>query len=182
MAAGAPHGLRAQVTKVLEPVVAAAGCDLEDVTVSPAGRRTVVRVVVDADGGITLDRLAEVSRALSEALDRAETAGGGPVGQTPYTLEVTSPGVDRPLTLPRHWRRNVGRLVTVAVSEAEGDRSVTGRVLEATDDGVTLDVDGVEHQVPYGRLGSGSVQVEFSRPRAATGTGAASPAPEGDEE
>jgi ribosome maturation factor RimP len=140
-----------RVRPVLEPVVTAAGYDLEDVNVTAAGRRSVVRVVVDRDGGVDLDAVAEVSRAVSDALDAAES-----LGSSPYVLEVTSPGVDRPLTLPRHWRRNIGRLVQA------GER--TGRIVAADDDGVTLDIAGEQQTVGYPALGAGQVQVEFSRP------------------
>ena len=136
----------------LAPVVTAAGYDLEDVSVTAAGKRSLVRVIVDADGGIDLDAVAEVSRAVSDALDEDAFSG-------PFTLEVTSPGVDRPLTEPRHWRRAQGRLVRVRVGEQE----LTGRVTGATDDGVVLDVDGAAREVGYAQLGSGKVQIEFNR-------------------
>src|SRR3954471_22234941 len=110
----------------IEPVVGAAGYDLEELVVTPAGRRSVVRVVVDRDAGVTLDDIAEVSRAVSAALDEND----GELGRAPYVLEVTSPGVDRPLTEPRHWRRNTGRLVTVAVGPAGSAEQVTAWVLE----------------------------------------------------
>lgn len=140
----------ASLRPLVEPVVTAAGYDLEDVAVSSAGRRSVVRVVVDRDGGIDLDAVADVSRAVSEALDATNA-----FGDSAYTLEVTSPGVDRPLTEPRHWRRNIGRLV-----EFDGTK---GRVLEATDDGVAVEVDGDTRQIAYADLGTGKVIVEFSR-------------------
>ena len=114
---------RQRVRQALEPVIARAGFDLEDVEVVPAGRRSVVRVVVDRDGGVDLDAVADISRDISAALDEDPVTG-----DAPYTLEVTSPGVDRPLTEPRHWRRAVGRLVSVDVRE--GGR-LTGRVLDA---------------------------------------------------
>jgi ribosome maturation factor RimP len=141
---------RDRVRSALEPVVSAAGFDLEDVTVTAAGRRSVVRVVVDRDGGVDLDAVAEVSRVVSEALDDSSITG-----DAPFTLEVTSPGVDRPLVEPRHWRRAVGRLVSTG--------SFTGRVVAASDDAVTLSVDGNERIVPYADLGPGRVQVEFDR-------------------
>jgi ribosome maturation factor RimP len=146
---------RQRVHDALAPVVAAAGYDLEDVSVTAAGRRSVVRVIVDRDGGIDLDAVAEVSRSVSDALDASDV-----MGQAPYVLEVTSPGVDRPLTEPRHWRRAAGRLVRVS---AGGAGQVTGRISEADDDKVTLDVDGDVHTVAYSDLGPGHVQVEFSR-------------------
>jgi ribosome maturation factor RimP len=161
MSSGAPAAQRARIAALVEPVVAGAGYDLEDLTVSQAGRRSLVRVVVDGDGGISLDGIAEVSRAVSAALDDAEAADSALTGRSPYTLEVTSPGVDRPLTLPRHWARNAGRLVTVTVA----GESVTGRITSANAGTVTLDVAGSPREVPYAELGHGKVQVEFARPK-----------------
>ena len=146
---------RQRVRDALQPVVSAAGYDLEDVTVTAAGRRSVVRVIVDRDGGVDLDAVADVSRAISEALD-----GTGVMGESPYVLEVSSPGVDRPLTEPRHWRRAAGRLVRVAVTETG---QVTGRVVGADEDKVTLDVDGDARTFAHADLGPGHVQVEFAR-------------------
>src|SRR3954469_2174271 len=117
----------------IEPVVGSAGYDLEDLVVTPAGRRSVVRVVIDRDEGVTLDDIAEVSRAVSAALDEND----GELGRGPYVLEVTSPGGDRPLTEPRHWRRNPGRLVTVAIGPSGGLEEVTGRITAVDDAGVT---------------------------------------------
>lgn len=145
---------RARVRAVIEPVVTEAGYDLEDVSVTRAGRRHLVRVLVDTDGGISLDDVAIVSRAISTALDAAEERGGEVVAGE-YQLEVGSPGVDRPLTLPRHWRRNRGRLVAV--------NGLTGRVVETDDDGIVLDVDGKPRALRYDELGSGRVQIEFKR-------------------
>jgi ribosome maturation factor RimP len=140
----------AQLRELLSPVVSAAGYDLEDVEVSTAGRRSVVRVIVDRDGGVDLDAVAEVSRPVSDALDAADA-----FGESAYVLEVTSPGVDRPLTQPRHWRRNKGRLV-----EVDG---IKGRILEVTDQAVSLEVDGTTREIGHAELGSGKVIVEFSR-------------------
>lgn len=151
--------LRARLLTLLEPVVAAAGADLEDVSASPAGKRTVVRVVVDADGGIDLDDVAEVSRLVSEALDELDEAEPGLLGAS-YVLEVSSPGVDRPLTAPRHWRRSVGRLVRAALHEGG---EVTGRVLRAGEQVAVLDVAGTERELPYADVARAFVQVEFSR-------------------
>jgi len=146
---------RQRVREVVEPVVTAAGYDLEDVTVTAAGRRSVVRVIVDRDAGIDLDAVADVARVVSEALDAND-----PTGDSPYTLEVSSPGVDRALTEPRHWRRAVGRLVKAGVRDGA---DVSGRVVTTDDAGVTFDVAGAERTVPYAALGPGKVQVEFSR-------------------
>ena len=140
---------------LIEPVLAAAGLDLESVRVTVAGRRRLLRVVVDSDHGVSLDDAADVSREVSAVLDSSDA-----LGDVPYTLEVSSPGVDRPLTEPRHWRRARGRLVTVKVT---GEGAVEGRVLAADADGVTLDLAGRMRQLGYGELGAGSVQIEFGR-------------------
>jgi ribosome maturation factor RimP len=150
-------GARQHLVDLLGPVVSAAGYDLEDVSVTSAGRRSLVRVSVDADGGIDLDAVADVSRVVSEALDA--DADGGTAFAGPYVLEVSSPGVDRPLTEPRHWRRAVGRLVQVQVADA----LLTGRIKGTSDSGVTLDVDGSARDVRWAELGAGKVQVEFNR-------------------
>jgi ribosome maturation factor RimP len=155
-----------RIADVIRPVVTAAGMDLESVRVSTAGRRLLLRVVVDSDRGVSLDDAAEISRQLSAVLDEATV-----MGDFPYTLEVSSPGVDRPLTEPRHWRRATGRLVEVTVADAG---PVTGRVVAADEDGVTLDVEGDRRRFGYPALGAGAVQVEFGHPHTelgATGDG-----------
>jgi ribosome maturation factor RimP len=140
---------------LIEPVVAAAGMDLESVRMSVAGRRRLLRIVVDSDHGVSLDDAADISREISAVLDAASV-----LGEVPYTLEVSSPGVDRPLTEPRHWRRARGRLVTVKVT---GEGSVEGRVLAADADGITLGLAEGERRFRHADLGAGSVQVEFGR-------------------
>ncbi len=155
-----------RIADVIRPVVAAAGMDLEAVRVSAAGRRRLLRVVVDSDRGVSLDDAAAISRQLSAELDAVAV-----MGDFPYTLEVSSPGVDRPLTEPRHWQRAVGRLVQVTVTDA-GDSgfsgvsgSLSGRVVAADSDGVTLDVGGTRRRFGYHALGAGAVQVEFGHPQ-----------------
>ena len=133
--------LRARLVEVIEPVTRAAGFDLEHVVVSRVGRRHLVRVIIDRDGGVGLDDIATVSRSISSALDTAEERGSAVVPGE-YVLEVSSPGVDRPLTEPRHWRRNVGRLVVVTVTEDGASRRLTGRIRAVTDSAVALEVDG----------------------------------------
>jgi ribosome maturation factor RimP len=165
-----PDAATERLSGWIEPVVGAAGYDLEDLVVTPAGRRSVVRVVVDRDAGVTLDDIAEVSRAVSDVLDAHDDG----MGRAPYVLEVTSPGVDRPLTEPRHWRRNIGRLVAVAAGPHGSLEQVTGRVTAVDETGVTLAVEAKgkpgakkrppqARQVPWAQLGAGRVQVEFGR-------------------
>jgi ribosome maturation factor RimP len=150
MPAASPERLRA----VVAPVVAAAGLDLEDLAVSSAGRRRLLRVAVDRDGGVSLDEVAVVSQRLSQVLDDADVMGG-----QQYVLEVGSPGVGRPLVHDRHWRRAVGRIV--AVSLAAGG-SVSGRLLAVESDAVVLDVPGGDRRVPLDQVASARVEVDLS--------------------
>jgi ribosome maturation factor RimP len=147
---------RDSLVRLLAPVVEAQGLDLEDVVVTQAGKRRQLRVVVDRDGGISLDTVAAVSTAVAAQLDDSDAMGG-----SPYVLEVTSPGVDRPLTAPRHWRRNRTRLVKVATAEAT---ALEGRLVEVDDDGIGVESDGVVTRLAWDRVASGRVQVEFNRP------------------
>lgn len=133
------------------------GLDLEAVEISTAGRRRVVRVLVDKDGGVTLDDLAAATTVVGDQID-----SGDALGERPYTLEVTSPGIDRPLTAPRHWRRNVDRLV--AVSFADGTE-VTGRILGADEDGASVDVGGEPREIRYDDVAKACIQIEFNRAR-----------------
>jgi ribosome maturation factor RimP len=167
-----------RIAGLLEPAVAAMGMDLEDVRITSAGRRRLLRVVVDADGGVGLDDMALVSQQLSAALDRAAV-----MGEAPYTLEVSSPGVDRPLTQPKHWRRAAGRLVTVPLTAraggADAGRSpatVTGRVTSADAVGVRIDADGEIREFGYSDLGPGRIQVEFAPHDGVAGASAGSSA------
>jgi ribosome maturation factor RimP len=146
----------------LEPIVAdavaQAGFELEELAVHQAGRKQVVKVVVDGEDGIGLDEVAVVSRAVSEALDSRDD-----VLSAAYTLEVTSPGLDRPLTRPRHWRR--ARLRKVAVKQ--GDVRFLARVGDAGDDDVELLVDGELRRVTYTEIDHAVIEVEFKEPPAA---------------
>ena len=140
---------------LIEPVIAGVGMDLESVRMTVAGRRRLLRIVVDSDHGVSLDDAADVSREVSAVLDSSNA-----LGEVPYTLEVSSPGVDRPLTEPRHWRRGVGRLVKVKVA---GEGTVEGRILAADADGVTLELAKGERRFELGELGAGAIQIEFGR-------------------
>ena len=168
---GRPHDARRrrddqqQIVDVIEPVIAKAGYDLESLTVSSAGRRSLVRVVVDSDAGVGLDDIATLSHAISTTLDDRDGDGlGGIMGGAPYVLEVTSPGVDRPLAQPRHWRRSVGRLVKI---DLDGGPARLGRVVSADDSGADLDADGELVRIDYAAVRSARVQVEFKHPKEA---------------
>jgi ribosome maturation factor RimP len=171
-----------RIVDLLEPAVTAMGMDLEDVRITSAGRRRLLRVVVDSDGGVSLDDIALVSRELSATLDRAVA-----MGEAPYTLEVSSPGVDRPLTEPKHWRRAAGRMVTAplrsqprsAVDGPAASSVITGRVTGADSRGVRLDVDGESREFGYSELGPGRIQIEFAPLDAYAGDGADEEGPDG---
>jgi ribosome maturation factor RimP len=156
-----------QLLEVLEKPLATSGLDLEGVEISRAGRRSLVRVLVDQDGGVTLDDIAAATHLVSDVLDRTDV-----LGDSPYTLEVTSPGIDRPLTLPRHWRRNVDRLVKVTTS---GGVTRTGRVVTTDDEGATLDIDGTKTEIAYADVANARVEIEFSRPQGAGRLGGSAP-------
>lgn len=140
---------------VLQPTAAELGLDVEDLAMSNAGRRRLLRIAVDKDGGVTLDDVADATRAFSRALDDA-----GVMGEQTYILEVTSPGLDRPLTSPRHWRRNLGRLVKVTSTEGV---TTLGRVIDCDESHANLDVDGVRRTLAYADVARARVQVEFNR-------------------
>jgi ribosome maturation factor RimP len=143
------------LTDVLSGPLREAGLDLEAVELSQAGRRRRLRVAVDRDGGVTLDDVADATRAVSRILDESDV-----MGEHPYTLEVTSRGTDSPLMLPRHWRRNRGRLVKVTHSDGS---VVTGRVVDSDDAAAVLDVGGARRDIGYGTVAKAVVQIEFNR-------------------
>lgn len=147
------------LTPLLTPILAQFALELETVDVVPAGKRRLVRIVVDGDGpegaGPLLDDIAAATKAISVALDESDVTG-----TAPYTLEVSSRGVSRPLTLPRHWRRNTGRLVEV--STVAGDQ-VTGRILSSSEDAAVLDLDGTEQEIALADVAKALVQVELNR-------------------
>jgi ribosome maturation factor RimP len=153
---------------LVEPL-GALGVDVEAVEVQKAGRRHVVRIVVDRDGGVDLDLVADVSRRASELLDEAPLSDALP---GPFVLEVTSPGVDRPLTEPRHWRRALTRLVHVTRTDGT---VIEGRLTAMpSDDEVVLATPGGDEAVLVADVKRAVVTVEFNRPDA----GAADDEPE----
>ncbi len=154
-AGSAAAATRDRVSAAIADHLGALGLDLAAVELTPAGRRRLLRVAVDRDGGVTLDDIAEATREVSRVLDDSDA-----MGEAPYTLEVTSRGVDRPLSLPRHWRRNQDRLVSVTTTD--GDK-LTGRITSCDDEGVTLDVSGAPRVLSYGEVAKALVQVEFNR-------------------
>ncbi len=149
---------QAQATALRElaaPLLARHGADLEDVLIRKAGSRRLVRLIVDHEGGLDLDLVAQISREVSRALDDSTV-----MGSAAYVLEVSSPGVDRPLTTERHWARALGRLVRV---ERHDGRSLTARVLSAGEQAAVLDSEGRPVEVAYAEVRRAVVQVELRR-------------------
>ncbi|MEU7182757.1 MULTISPECIES: ribosome maturation factor RimP [Streptomyces] len=146
---------------LLEPLVAARDLDLEEIEVTPAGKRRVLRIVVDSDEGVQLDDCAALSREASQVLDDSDAMGGAP-----YTLEVTSPGADRPLTELRHYRRAVGRLIKARLHE--GDELIA-RITAVDDAGLDVEVPGVKGRKPttrrvaFDEIAKARVELEFNR-------------------
>lgn len=149
------HATKDRLAEQLSGPMDALGLDLEAVDLTSAGKRRVLRVAVDKDGGVTLDDIADATREVSRLLDDTDV-----MGAQAYTLEVSSPGVDRPLTLPRHWRRNAGRLVKVISAEGE---PVVGRITASDDEGAVLDVEGTDHRVEFAAVKKAKVQIEFKK-------------------
>ncbi|MCX5108972.1 ribosome maturation factor RimP [Streptomyces sp. NBC_00378] len=146
---------------LLEPLVSAEQLDLEEIEVSRAGRRRVLRIVVDSEEGVELDACAELSRAISEKLDETDAMGDGE-----YVLEVSSPGADRPLTEHRHYVRATGRLAKLNLHEGG---ELVARILAVDEDGLDLEVPGVKGRKPTSRrvafdeIAKARVEIEFSR-------------------
>jgi len=149
---------RDRIESELRDPLASLGYDLEAVELSAAGKRSVLRIAVDKDGGVTMDDVAEATRAISDILDSSSV-----MVERSYTLEVTSRGVDRPLTLPRHWRRNADRLVKASLIDGGEGAEIIGRIGASDDEGVTLAVDGADRRVAYADIAKAKVQIEFNR-------------------
>ena len=143
--------LRDQIFELVEPLVTKAGLVLEEVQVQTPGKHRFVTVIVDSETGLNLDQVTDASRLVGEAMDLATF-----MGDAPYTLEVTSPGVDRPLTAPRHWRKNVDRLVKIIKNDGQ---ICKGRIESATEDAVTLDCCSVN----YSDIKRATIEIEFNQ-------------------
>ena len=158
-----PIPSKERVSELVAEFVARRGFDLEDVKVVPAGKHSTVRVMVDSDTGVDLDEIADLSRGISAALDELTD-----VGETPYTLEVTTPGIDRPLTHERHWRRARGRKVRLTMSEDKGGETLDGRIGKVADGSLDLVIGGKTNPtvrpVALADVANAVVQVEFSPP------------------
>jgi ribosome maturation factor RimP len=144
------------LTELLTPVVTQAGFVLEEVTITPIGKRRLVAVVVDRDDrNPSLDEVTVVSKEVSTILDNYSQ-----LGEMPFTLEVTTPGIDRPLTLERHWRKNIGRLVKITPKVGE---KYIGRITAVSGEKITLEMKDEERGIDLGDISRAQIEVEFNR-------------------
>ena len=147
--------MTARLDTLVAGCVSELGFDLEAIELTPAGKKRVLRIAIDQDGGVTIDDISSATRAISAELDDTDV-----MGTMPYTLEVTSRGLDRPLTLARHWRRNNDRLVSVRLADGS---TIEGRIGDSNDDGVDIStVQGVQ-RIAYAEVTTALVQTELKR-------------------
>ncbi|CAN2241236.1 ribosome maturation factor RimP [Candidatus Planktophila dulcis] len=151
--------LKDQISEYITPALHKAGYFLEDVNLVSPGQHRIVTVIVDGESALNLDQVTVASKLVSELLDEATF-----MGETPFTLEVTSPGIDRPLTLPRHFAKNIDRLLKVTKTDGV---VITGRILTNTDNDLTLSVtekkDVKEVVISLGDIKRAQVEIEFNR-------------------
>ena len=144
-------GKKEEIIAVITPALEALGFYLEDVTITSAGRRSMLTVIVDGDTHLSLDQVTVATKAISEIVENIQS-----LGQAPFTLEVTSPGLDRPLTKPRHWRKNIDRLVKIVLSDG---KEIKGRVKDATEISATVD----EQVVKFSDIKRATLEIEFKQ-------------------
>jgi ribosome maturation factor RimP len=140
-----------QVAAVITPAIQALGFYVEDISITSAGRRSMLTVIVDGDTHLSLDQVTVATKAISEIVENLPT-----LGNNPFTLEVTSPGLDRPLTKPRHWRKNKDRLIKIVLNDG---KEITGRIKDSTDDQVTVD----EQKVAFVDIKRATLEIEFKQ-------------------
>jgi ribosome maturation factor RimP len=148
-----------EIAVAITPAIEAAGCYLEEVTLTPAGKRKIMTVIVDGDTNLSLDQVTAVSKEVSAIVEVLPA-----LGDTPFTLEVTSPGVDRPLTHPRHWRKNHGRLITATL---EDGKVVKGRIGASTE--VDVEIDSLK--IAYAAMKRALIEIEFKSLKATDSEG-----------
>jgi ribosome maturation factor RimP len=124
-------GKKEEISAVITPALTTLGFYLEDITITSAGKRSMLTVIVDADNHLSLDQVTVATKAIGELIEGIQS-----LGDTPFTLEVTSPGIDRPLTKPRHWRKNIDRLIKVILLDG---KEVKGRIKDASELSATVD-------------------------------------------
>jgi ribosome maturation factor RimP len=140
-----------QVLAVITPAIESLGFYIEDITITSAGKRSMLTVIVDGDTHLSLDQVTVATKAISEIVENLPT-----LGNNPFTLEVTSPGLDRPLTKPRHWRKNQDRLIKIILNDG---KEVTGRIKDSTESSVTVD----EQVINFADIKRATLEIEFKK-------------------
>ncbi|MFY8231190.1 MAG: ribosome maturation factor RimP [Candidatus Nanopelagicus sp.] len=144
-------GKKEEISAAITPALSDLGFYLEDITITSAGRRSMITVIVDGDTHLSLDQVTVATKAISEIVENIQS-----LGQAPFTLEVTSPGLDRPLTKPRHWRKNIDRLVKIVLLDG---KEIKGRVKDATEISATVD----EQVVKFSDIKRATLEIEFKQ-------------------
>ena len=151
--------LKNQISDAVRPAIEAQGVYLEDVHVATPGNHRIITVIIDGDSSLNLDQVTVVTKAVSEVLDAASF-----MGEAPFTLEVTSPGVDRPLTLPRHFAKNLTRLLKVTLQDGT---AISGRLTSNAEDSIVLTVtekkETKEVSIAIADIKRALVEIEFNR-------------------
>ena len=140
-----------QVLAVITPAIESLGFYIEDITITSAGKRSMLTVIVDGDTHLSLDQVTVATKAISEIVENLPT-----LGNNPFTLEVTSPGLDRPLTKPRHWRKNQDRLIKIVLTDG---KEISGRIKDSTETSVTVD----EKVINFADIKRATLEVEFKK-------------------
>ena len=146
-----PNGMQNDVASAIRPIIEAAGNYLEEVKIVAAGKRKLITVIVDSDSYLNLDQVTAVTRSISDVIE-----GVPSLGDAAFTLEVTSPGTDRPLTLPRHWKKNQGKLVKISLNDGS---EIEGRITESNESSVELD----SSTVNFSDIKKALLQIEFKK-------------------
>jgi len=142
-------GKKEDISAAITPALEALGFYLEDVTITSAGRRSMLTVIVDGDTHLSLDQVTSATKAIGEIVESVQS-----LGETPFTLEVTSPGLDRPLTKVRHWQKNINRLVKVVLLDGS---EIKGRIKDVNEVSAIVD----EKNINYSDIKRATLEVEF---------------------
>ncbi len=140
-----------QVLAVITPAIESLGFYIEDITITSAGKRSMLTVIVDGDSHLSLDQVTVATKAISEIVENLPN-----LGNNPFTLEITSPGLDRPLTKPRHWRKNQDRLIKIVLTDG---KEVKGRIKDSNDASVIVD----DQTINFADIKRATLEVEFKK-------------------
>ncbi len=144
-------GKKEEISAAITPALSDLGFYLEDITITSAGRRSMITVIVDGDNHLSLDQVTVATKAIGEIVENIQS-----LGESAFTLEVTSPGLDRPLTKPRHWRKNIDRLVKIVLLDG---KEIKGRVKDVSEISTTLD----DQVVKFSEIKRATLEIEFKQ-------------------